>query len=62
VVQIVVHQLLLKTSAKKNFLSLKEIDPKTSRHLSCLENNPPENNVKPVPANSELPPKQSAKK
>jgi hypothetical protein len=61
VVQIIVHQLLPKTSAKKNFLSLKEIDPKTIR-LSCLENNVPENNLKPVPTNSELPPKQSTKK
>ncbi len=28
-------------------------------NLSCLQNNPPENNVEPVPAKSELPPKQS---
>jgi hypothetical protein len=59
-VQIVVHQLLPKTSAK-SFLSPKEIDPNTIR-MSCLENNLPENNVKPVPANSELPSKQSTKK
>jgi hypothetical protein len=26
-------------------------------NLSCLQNNPPENNVEPVPAKSELPPK-----
>jgi hypothetical protein len=31
-------------------------------NLSCLQNNPPENNVEPVPAKSELPPKQSAGK
>jgi hypothetical protein len=31
-------------------------------NLSCLQNNPPENNVKPVSAKSELPPKQSAGK
>ncbi len=30
--------------------------------LSCLQNNPPENNVEPVHAKSELPPKQSAGK
>jgi hypothetical protein len=29
--------------------------------LSCHQNNPPKNNVEPVPAKSELPPKQSAK-
>jgi hypothetical protein len=31
-------------------------------NLSCLQNNPPENNVEPVPAKSELPPGQSAGK
>ncbi len=31
-------------------------------NLICLQNNLPENNVEPVPAKSELPPKQSAKK
>jgi hypothetical protein len=28
-------------------------------NLSCLQNNPPEINVEPVPTKSELPPKQS---
>ncbi len=28
-------------------------------NLSCFQDNPPENNVEPVPAKSELPPKQS---
>jgi hypothetical protein len=46
---------------QKKILSLEEIDPNTIR-LSRLENNPPKNNVKPVPANSELPSKQSTKK
>jgi hypothetical protein len=31
-------------------------------NLSRLQNNPPENNVEPVPPKSELPPKQSAGK
>jgi hypothetical protein len=32
------------------------------QNLSCLQNNLSENNVVPVPAKSELPPKQSAGK
>ncbi len=32
------------------------------QNLSRLQNNPPEKNVEPVPAKSELPPKQSAEK
>jgi hypothetical protein len=31
-------------------------------NLSCLQNNLPDNNVEPVPAKSELPPKQYAGK
>ncbi len=53
------NTLALRGLEEPFFISSCAVESVFPPNLSCPQNNPPKNNVEPVPAKSELPPKQS---